>query len=149
MKILVIHGPNLPFLGKISATNGSRLTLDKVNTSLRRMARTANVELKILQLYSEEKILKAVARNRSEIAGLLISPGALALTCYALKELLEILKIKTVEIYLTEMPGSDKCFTGSVLQKVTAGRFLEPGLNAYQKGLQYLIKYTENQSKTI
>ena len=140
MKILIIHGPNLPFLGKISAVTGSRLTLDKVNTSLRRMAQESGIELKIFQFYSEEKILKAVARNRSDIAGLLISPGALAVNCHALRELLSILRIKTVEIHLTEMPDAQASFGQSVLRDIAAERFLEPGLTAYQKGLQYFIK---------
>lgn len=141
MKILIIHGPNLPFLGKISAANGTRLTLDKVNTALRRTARAANIELKILQLYSEENILKAVARNRSDIAGLLISPGALALNCPALRELLAILKIRTVEIHLKEMPGSKESFDQSLLREISEKRFLESGLTAFQNGLQYLIEH--------
>jgi len=141
MKILIIHGPNLPFLGKISAANGTRLTLDKINTALRRTARTANVELKILQLYSEENMLKAVARNRFDIAGLLISPGAFARNCQALRELLAILKIRTVEVHLKEMPGSQDCFNESLLREMSEQRFLESGLTAYQKGLQYLIDH--------
>jgi 3-dehydroquinate dehydratase-2 len=141
MKILVIHGPNLPFLGKISASHGTRLTLDKVNTTLRRTARAANLELKILQLYSEENILKAVARNRTDIAALLISPGALALNCPSLRELLAILKIKTVEVHLAEMPGSQESFSKSLLREVAEQRYLEPGLMAYQQGLQYLLEH--------
>lgn len=140
MKILVVHGPNLPYLGKLSAGTGTRLTLDKVNTALRRLARKSGFELKIFQLYSEEKILKTVARNRSDIDGLLISPGALALNCQALRELLAILKIKTVEVHLAEMPGSEESFTRSVLQEIAGARFLKPGLIAYQKGLQHFIK---------
>jgi 3-dehydroquinate dehydratase len=139
MKILVIHGPNLPFLGKISITNGTRLTLDKIDTALRRQARIKNVELKILQLYSEEKILKAVARNRTEINGLLISPGALARSCFALREMLGILKIKTVEVHLAEMPDAILSYEQSVLREIAAKRFLETGLTAYHMGLQYLI----------
>ncbi|MDD5541516.1 MAG: type II 3-dehydroquinate dehydratase [Candidatus Neomarinimicrobiota bacterium] len=145
MKILVVHGPNLPYLGKLSAGTGTRLTLDKVNTALRRLARKSGFELKIFQLYSEEKILKAIARNRSDIDGLLISPGALALNCQALRELLAILKIKTVEVHLTEMPGSEESFARSVLQEIAEERFLEPGLTAYQKGLQYFIKMNAKQ----
>ncbi|HPC36201.1 MAG TPA: type II 3-dehydroquinate dehydratase [Candidatus Marinimicrobia bacterium] len=140
MKILVIHGPNLPFLGKISAGTGSRLTLDKVNTFLRRTAYKSGIELKIFQLYSEEKILKAVARNRFDIVGLIISPGALAFNCYTLHELLSILKIMTVEVHLSEMPDAKASFDQSALRDIAVARFLEPGLTAYQKGLQYFIE---------
>ncbi|MFH1214404.1 MAG: type II 3-dehydroquinate dehydratase [Candidatus Neomarinimicrobiota bacterium] len=139
MKILVIHGPNLPFLGKLSAVTGTRLTLDKVNTALRRMAREAGVELKILQLYSEENMLKAVARNRGDISGLLISPGALALNCQALQELLAIFKMPVAEVHLAEMPLSGESFARSALREIASKRILAPGLSAYQQGLNYLI----------
>ena len=139
MKILIIHGPNLPFLGKISAGTGSRLTLDKVNTSLRRMAQESGIELKIFQFYSEEKILKAVARNRSDIAGLLISPGALAVNCHTPRTAFHS-ENQDVEVHLSEMPDAKASFGQSALRDIAAERFLEPGLTAYQKGLQYFIK---------
>lgn len=140
MKLLIIHGPNFPFLGKVSATTGTRLTLDKVNTFLRKEARKNNIELKIYQLYSEEKIVKAIARSRKEIQGILISPGALALCCPALVELLEILKIPTVEIHLAEMPNASEVYQKSNLKNVVQERVIALGLEAYRQGFEALVK---------
>ena len=38
MKILILHGPNLNFIGKISAKNKETVTLDKINKSMKRFA---------------------------------------------------------------------------------------------------------------
>lgn len=141
MKILVIHGPNLPFLGKVGAQTGQRWTLDKIDTHLRRQARKDQIELKIQQLYSEEKIIKAIARSRREIAGLLIAPGALALNCPVLRELLSILNIPTVEVHLVEMPQSATVFQDSWLKSVAVKRILASGWEAYCQGLQELRHY--------
>jgi len=89
--------------------------------------------------------LKAVARNRADIAGLLISPGAMAVNFYALRELLMILKIKTVEVHLAEMPDSKESYAQSVLREIALKRYLEPGLTAYKKGLQHFIKMNVKQ----
>lgn len=139
MKILVIHGPNLPFIGKISATTGTRLTLDKIDTKLRRLAREKNFELKIYQLYSEEKIVKTIARARQEIAGILIAPGALALNCPVLVELLAILGLPLVEVHLSEMPHATEVFQQSQLKLIAKERVLAAGGDAYEKGVKALL----------
>ena len=36
MNILVLHGPNLNLVGKVSAKAGDNITLGKINTSLKR-----------------------------------------------------------------------------------------------------------------
>ena len=46
MNILVLHGPNLNLIGSISANIGQRITLDKINTGLRRHVRNSKINLK-------------------------------------------------------------------------------------------------------
>ncbi len=145
MKILIIHGPNLPFLGKIPVTTGTRLTLDKINTNLRRQARELGVELKIYQLYSEEKIIKTVARSRHEINGIVLAPGALAHNCPVLVELITILKIPFVEVHLSEMPDSTVAYEQSQLQKLALKKIIAPGWEAYRQGLLALIQFLNPQ----
>ena len=128
----------MPLLGKISSTTGTRLTLDKVNKVLRNKAKELEIELKIFQFYDEARIVKTVSRNRNEIAGLLINPCALANTCYSLRELLSIIKIPAVEIHLSEFPFAKESFDNSVLKDIVLDRLMEPGTDAYIKGLDIL-----------
>jgi len=140
MKILVIHGPNLPFLGKISSATGTRLTLDKINTLLRRQAREMQIELKIYQHYSEESIIKTVARQRQAVSGLLLAPGALARSCHVLQELLTIIQLPLAEIHLSEYPTAQEHYDQSVLRKCAAVRVLAPGFEAYREALRKLFE---------
>ena len=139
MKIMLIHGPNLPLMGKISVTTGTRLTLDKINKALRKRAVELNLELKIFQLYSEEDILKTICRRRDEISGVIIAPGALSRTAYGLRELLAILGIPTIEVYVKEFPFSEENFTLSVLKDIVKNRFLGNGVEPYLSGLNSFI----------
>ena len=93
MKILIIHGPNLNLLGLWSSKNDSnRLTLDKVNQGIRKYIRGKDIETKILQSNSEDKIVSSIQKNRNKIDGIIITPGPLQKSGYILNDLLELLE---------------------------------------------------------
>lgn len=140
MKILVIHGPNMPLLGKVSVKTSTRLTLDKLDKTIRKEAGIAGVELKIYQFYDEQRILKTISRTRNAISGILINPGPLAQTAFSLRELLAILDIPAVEICLKDFPFSEENFTKSVLRDVVTARFCGRGAEPYLLGLNSLLK---------
>ncbi len=141
MKILILHGPNLPLLGKVSASQGTRLTLDKVNSALRRRANDLQCELQILQFYDEYRMVKTISTHRNACSGILISPGSLARQCYSIREVLAILALPTVEIQLAEFPFAEENFRNSVLTPVVQDRILLPGKEAYLQGLESLLRW--------
>ena len=47
MKLLVLHGPNMNLFGIRSSKVGKKITLDKINRSIRRFIRGKNVEIKV------------------------------------------------------------------------------------------------------
>ena len=99
MKILIIHGPNLNLLGLWSSKNDSnRLTLDKVNQGIRKYIRGKNIEIKILQSNSEDKIVSSIQKNRNKIDGIIITPGPLQKSGYILNDLLQLLEIPFITI---------------------------------------------------
>ena len=99
MKILIIHGPNLNLLGIWSSKNKStRLTLDKVNQGIRKYIRNKNIDIKILQLNSEDKIVSCIQKNRNKIDGIIITPGPLQKSGYILNDLLQLLEIPFITI---------------------------------------------------
>ena len=63
MKVLIIHGPNMNLLGSLSK---DRLTLDKLNRSIKKLAHTNNIECKIFQTHNEAKFITLVQRNRNK-----------------------------------------------------------------------------------
>ena len=99
MKILIIHGPNLNLLGLWSSKNDSnRLTLDKVNQGIRKYIRGKDIETKILQSNSEDKIVSSIQKNRNKIDGIIITPGPLQKSGYILNDLLQLLETPFITI---------------------------------------------------
>lgn len=105
MKILVLYGPNLNLLGWISRNTGSRLTLDRLNRSLRRKARELDVELKILQTQSESDASKLLQGQRNKVSGVLLVPGIWAETGRLLQETLAITGLPLAVFYLEPESG--------------------------------------------
>ncbi|MDP6339361.1 MAG: type II 3-dehydroquinate dehydratase [Candidatus Marinimicrobia bacterium] len=98
MNILVLHGPNLNLLGSISAQLGKRITLDKINTGLRRHVRNSDVTIKITQTHKVFQALNFIQRNRNWAQGILFAPMAWANYEYSIRDALKIAAIPTVQL---------------------------------------------------
>ena len=74
MNILVLHGPNLNLVGKISTKAGDNTTLGKIYTSQKRTAKELESDIKILQTHKVFNAINFIQRNRNWADGLLFSP---------------------------------------------------------------------------
>ena len=90
MKLLIIHGPNMNLLGSFSK---NRLTLDKLNRSIRKLARTKDFECKIFQTHNEARVITLLQRNRNKVGGIIINLGPWHMSSSIIKDTLSIIKI--------------------------------------------------------
>ena len=98
MKILVIHGPNMNLIGIRSKNEGQTITLGKINSNLRKIAKKHNIDLKILQTHSQTKANKFLHSNRKISDGLLLTPNTWNDYGYTLKDSIELIKIPSITI---------------------------------------------------
>ncbi|MAV64494.1 MAG: hypothetical protein CBD97_01465 [Pelagibacteraceae bacterium TMED237] len=90
MKVLIIHGPNMNLLGKHSQ---ARLTLDKLNRSIRRFSREQSIQIKIFQTHDEAKVVTLLQRNRNKVDGVIISLGSWHPYAYTLLDTLKLINL--------------------------------------------------------
>ena len=102
MNLLVLHGPNLNLMGSISARNSENITLSKIDSQLKRVARESSVNLKIMQTHKVFNAINFVQRNRNWADGLLFSPSSWSKYEYSLLECLLVVDIITIEIVLSK-----------------------------------------------
>ena len=100
-KILVIQGPNMNLLGH--RYKNTKITLEKLNTHLRKTAKKFNVKLFIIQTNEESKATNALHRQRNKICSVLLFPGPWQQSGFVLKDALELLEIP----YITVSQGED------------------------------------------
>ena len=98
MNILILHGPNLNLVGKMSAKAGDSTTLGKINTSLKRTAKELKSDIKILQTHKVFNAINFIQRNRNWADGLLFSPMAWSLYEYSILECLMVSDLLTIQI---------------------------------------------------
>ena len=90
MKVLIIHGPNMNLLGKYS---DKKVTLDKLNRSIRRHSQKINLTVKIYQTHDEKKFISLLHSNRNKVDGFIINLGAWHPIAYVFRETLHILNL--------------------------------------------------------
>lgn len=133
MKILILHGPNINLIGKYSSNNA---TLGKINRALREEAKQFNFELTIFHFIEEGKFLRQIQRRRKTIDGIIFNPGALAKSCYTIKEIIEILEIPLIEIHIRDLPDSKDNYNSSILKSIAHKRLFNDTIPAYLKALK-------------
>ena len=99
-RILVIQGPNMNLLGY--RFKDIKITLDKLNTHIRKTANKFKFKLIIIQTNDESKAVKVLQRQRNKICSALLFPGPWQHSGFVLKATLELLKIPYITISLGE-----------------------------------------------
>ena len=99
MNILILQGPNLNLLGLKSSKNNDRLTLDKLNKTIKKFSRTKDINLKILQTHKEFQAVNFLQRNRNWANGILFIPTSWARNSHTILEVIKLVDITTSTIY--------------------------------------------------
>ena len=102
-KILIIQGPNMNLLGHRFKDTKTKITLEKLNTHLRKTAKKHEIKLVIIQTNDESKAVTTLQRQRNKICSILLFPGPWQQSGFVLKDTMELLKIP----YITISSGED------------------------------------------
>ena len=139
MKILILHGPNLNLIGKISAKNNETVTLDKINKSMKRFCRGKDIELKIFQTHKIFQAINFLQRNRNYSNKLIFTPMSWSLYEHSLLETIKICNYDLLQISFNkkyELSDLNK----SIFNSYSTRNFINHPLSVYEDALSYIIK---------
>ena len=105
IKILVINGANLNMLGVRDKTNYGTLTLDEINTLIKK--EFSNIDFSFFQSNSESEIVNII-NNANNYDGIIINPGGFTHTSIAIRDALENIKIPKIEVHLSNLASREK-----------------------------------------
>ena len=100
--VLIIHGPNMDLLGHRKIEANPNITLDKLNRNLRKVAKSLNMKVKIIQTNDEVKAATTIQRQRNKTSGILFFPGPWQKSGYVLQDILKLLSIPFITISVGE-----------------------------------------------
>ena len=139
MKILILHGPNLNLIGKISAKNNETVTLDKINKSMKRFCSGKDIELKIFQTHKIFQAINFLQRNRNYSNKLIFTPMSWSQYEHSLLETIKICNYDLLQIsFNKEYEFSD--FSKSIFNSYSTKNFTDNPLSVYEDALSYILK---------
>jgi 3-dehydroquinate dehydratase-2 len=139
MKILVIHGPNLQWLGRRQPTIYGTTNLASINRQLAALAAKRGAALTIIQSNHEGEIVELIGRAKGRYAALVINPAAYTHTSVAIRDAVEAAGVPAVEVHLSNIYAREAFRQHSLIAPVCRGQVCGFGPASYELGLEAAI----------
>ena len=140
-KILVVNGPNINILGKRELEIYGELSYNNLVDELKSYAKKKCVCLDEFQSNSEGAIIdKLQELIDGEYDALIINPAAYSHYSYAIYDALKAIKIKKVEVHLTNIFARDEFRKTSVTAGACDGVISGFGFDSYKLAIDYLLR---------
>ncbi len=141
MKLLVINGPNINFLGirekSVYGTEDYQYLLDLIQ----KKAQETGNEITVFQSNHEGAIIDRIQEAYFDgTEGLVINPGAYTHYSYAIRDALASITIPKVEIHISDITSREEFRKVSVTAEVCDKQIYGQGLEGYLLAVNYLIQ---------
>lgn len=145
MKLLVINGPNINFLGirekGIYGTQNFQYLLDMIQEK----AKSTGCEIDCFQSNHEGAIIDRIQEAYFDgTEGIVINPGAYTHYSYAIRDALASITIPKVEIHISDITQREEFRKISVTKDACDHQIYGHGLDGYLMAIDYIL---ENDSK--
>ena len=141
MKLYIINGPNLNFLGIREPAHYGNTTYEGLLEMIRNHAQTLGIEAVCYQSNHEGDLVDAIQQayfNGTE--GIVINPGAYTHTSIALRDALSAVKIPTVEVHISDVNSREDFRKISYIRDVCVKTISGHGTAGYFEAIDYLLE---------
>jgi len=149
MKILVVNGPNLNFLGRREPTIYGARTLDDIIRGLQQQF-AGSVEIAAFQSNHEGALIDALqqAAIEGDVAGVVLNAGAYTHTSVALRDAISsIAPLPVVEVHLSNVHAREAFRHTSLISAVCQGVIAGFGADSYRLAVEALVQQCSKAGK--
>ena len=140
MKLLVINGPNLNFLGIREPDIYGKNTYADLCHLLQDTADSLGVEVEQFQSNHEGAIVDKIQWAWGKIDGIVINPAAYTHTSVAILDALKAVAIPAVEVHISDVDSREPfravSYAGLACVKTIKGH----GFQGYREAMEYLVE---------
>lgn len=138
MKILVINGPNLNFLGIREPGIYGKNTFADLLKLLDNSAKELGVEVEQYQSNHEGDLVDKIQWAYGKVDGIVINPAAYTHTSVAILDALKAVSIPAVEVHISDVDSREPFRQISYAGLACVKTFKGQGFDGYRQALQYL-----------
>ena len=147
MRLLVINGANLNFLGIREPEIYGKKSYKDLYDMIKEYASKNNIDIEIYQSNHEgdlvDKIQEAYYKN---VDGIVINPGGYTHTSVAILDALKAVNIKFVEVHISKVDEREAFRQISYIREYAALTIIGHGLEGYIEALDYLKDLMKNEN---
>jgi 3-dehydroquinate dehydratase-2 len=148
MKIFVINGPNLDFLGIREPEVYGTETLSDIEKSIQTYTQVTGHEVSFFQSNSESTLIEFIHQAYHEnVDGLIINPAAFTHYSYALHDAIKAVGIPTVEVHLSNIHSREPFRQKSVIAPACVGQIAGFKKIGYILAVQALESYIKEEKR--
>lgn len=141
MKILVINGPNLNFLGIREPAIYGKQDYDFLIHMIEEKARQEQFEVECFQSNHEGAIIDKIQEAYfNGTSGIVINPGAFTHYSYAIRDALASVDMKKVEVHISDIDTREEFRHISVTKEVCDLQICGHGFQGYLEAIDFLLK---------
>ncbi len=141
MKILVLNGPNLNFLGIREKGIYGTENYETLVKMLKEKAEQEGHELEAYQSNYEGGLIDKIQEAyHNGTQGIIINPGAFTHYSYALRDALGSVEIPKIEVHISNVHKREEFRHVSVTAPVCTGQVVGLGLKGYTLAMDYLTE---------
>lgn len=135
MKILVVNGPILNKLGQREPEKYGKFTLQDIEAELKKLK---GADFSFFQSAIEGEIVNTIIESDAD--GIIINAGAYTHYSVAIRDALTAVKIKAIEVHITNTAAREIFRNVSVISEVCSGTITGFGIYSYVLAAISLIK---------
>lgn len=141
MKILVINGPNLNFLGIREPDIYGKNTFADLLRLLSAWAEELGVEVEQYQSNHEGDLVDKIQQAYGKFDGIVINPAAYTHTSVAILDALKAVTIPAVEVHISDVDAREPfrhiSYAGMACKHTIKGQ----GFDGYRQAMQWLVEH--------
>lgn len=138
MKILIINGPNINFLGIREKDIYGTGNYAQLCSGLYKAAEELSIELNIVQSNIEGEIINFIQDSYTKYDGIIINPGAYTHYSIAIYDAIKAVAIPTVEVHISNIHAREEFRRISVTAPACIGQLCGFGVYGYTMALNAL-----------
>jgi 3-dehydroquinate dehydratase-2 len=143
MKILIVNGTNINFLGIREVSVYGNTNYKQMCDNLYEVAKELSIDLSIVQSNIEGELINYIQDAYSKYDGIIINPGAYTHYSIAIYDAIKAVAIPTVEVHISNIHAREEFRKTSVTAPACIGQLCGFGVYGYTMALNAFVNSTK------